>query len=406
MTSIYIYIWRICNIDIMEITELEWRESQFLAQEDGVALDVDRTTELHLWRIVVWSCSLPWRLMAFLCISWCVFFLLVSMTFYDCLCIIRIICIIYIMNYHEFSWDQNMISAISRWFYSSQVTWGCPNPWAISATGHDLWWRLWMQSWCDLIGLGTPERWKWLGTRWKWLEAGPQGPGPKTERTLPRLTWLYLNRQVGWMAATIGENSPAKYQPPGGMLRGYHDTNPPKSTTWTILNCSELLCMSGFQHISTPFKSSKETYGSVHILRSSDSTDPTDPTDPRSHTLRAFHPSSWPKRWILCLPCWPQITKSSNYTSNYTMVTWSPYSQWSAGNRHGSTSIILKTLENIVCPMPRCHAMPNAAHQNMPHRIRRCILKPTHRLAKPLPHRSIGPSARHPRRVKDGQRPP
>ena len=67
----------------------------------------------------------------------------------------------------------------------------------ISATGHDLWWRLWMQSWCDLIRLGTRERWKWLGTRWKWLEAGPQGPGPKTERTLPRLTWVYLNRQVG-----------------------------------------------------------------------------------------------------------------------------------------------------------------------------------------------------------------
>ena len=37
----------------MEITELERRESQFLAQEDRVALDVDRTTELHLWRIVV-----------------------------------------------------------------------------------------------------------------------------------------------------------------------------------------------------------------------------------------------------------------------------------------------------------------------------------------------------------------
>ena len=122
------------------------------------------------------------------------------------------------------------------------------------------------------------------------------------------------------MAATIGENSPAKYQPPGGMLRGYHDTNPPKSLpepSWTALNCSKHVWISTYFNAIQIFKRNL-CLQRAHLFWSEGI--PLIPLIPlirgpsRSHTLRAFHPSSWPKRWILCLPCWPQLTKSSNYT--------------------------------------------------------------------------------------------
>ena len=44
------------------------------------------------------------------------------------------------------------------------------------------------------VGVTSLEHCWNTGSGWKWLEKNkkPKGPGPKTERTLPRLTWLYL----------------------------------------------------------------------------------------------------------------------------------------------------------------------------------------------------------------------
>ena len=296
MTSIYIYIyiWRICNIDIMEITELEWRESQFLAQEDGVALDVDRTTELHLWRIVVWSCSLPWRLMAFLCISWCVFS-------YWCLWHSMTVYVSYesyvsyiswiIMNYHEIKIWILQFQDGSTLHKSLEAA---PNPHLCYRT-----WSL-METvdaklvWPHKAGnAGTLEvAGNTLEVTGSWTSrprAKNREDAAEVDLVVPQPT-SRLNGCDNWRK--LASEIPTAWRN-AAWIPWYQ---PSKVTTWTILNCSELLkaCLDFniFQrHSNLQKKPMSSTCTSFLVRR-----DSTDPTDPRS--IEVPHTESVPPKLV------------------------------------------------------------------------------------------------------------